>query len=215
MEIAACRSCVAPHSPWRYACSPSLSRPTAQRPGQAHGRKCAELALAAKGSEAYAIVESLTTEIGPRMAGSPAFDRAIVWAQEKFKALGFDKVYLEPVTFPVWERRHESAQSSRPFRRSWWSPRWAAASAPARAAGCGSGRVRDAGCAEGGAGRLVDRQDRLHIQSMQRAKDGSGYGPAVVRAAALPMRQQGRGGADHPFDRHRLRPSSAYRHAAL
>src|SRR5689334_2768650 len=59
------------------------------------------------GTDAYALLESLTTEIGPRMAGSPAFDRAIDWAQAKFKALGYDKVYLEPVTFPVWERRHE------------------------------------------------------------------------------------------------------------
>ena len=75
-----------------------------------------KLALAAdQGSEAYAILESLTSEIGPRMAGTPAFDRAIVWAQDKFKALGYDKVYLEPVTFPVWERRHESAQILAPF----------------------------------------------------------------------------------------------------
>lgn len=35
--------------------------------------------LAAAGAQdtgAYAIVESLTTEIGPRLAGSPAYDRA-------------------------------------------------------------------------------------------------------------------------------------------
>src|SRR4249919_1693903 len=58
----------------------------------------------------YKIVESLTTEVGPRMAGSEADARAVAWAQAKFKALGFDKVWTEPVTFPKWERRSESAQ---------------------------------------------------------------------------------------------------------
>ena len=54
-------------------------------------------------------VESLTTEVGPRLAGSEADARAVAWAQAKFKALGFDKVWTEPVTFPKWERRSERA----------------------------------------------------------------------------------------------------------
>ncbi|MDV0440673.1 M28 family peptidase [Xanthomonas sacchari] len=58
----------------------------------------------------WKVVESLTTEIGPRMAGSEADARAVAWATAKFKALGFDKVWTEPVTFPKWERRSEHAQ---------------------------------------------------------------------------------------------------------
>ncbi|MET0814035.1 MAG: M28 family peptidase [Pseudoxanthomonas sp.] len=54
-------------------------------------------------------VESLTTEVGPRLAGSEADARAVAWAQAKFKTLGFDKVWTEAVTFPKWERRGESA----------------------------------------------------------------------------------------------------------
>ena len=54
-------------------------------------------------------VESLTTEVGPRLAGSEADARAVAWAQAKFKALGFDKVWIEAVTFPRWERRSEDA----------------------------------------------------------------------------------------------------------
>ena len=49
----------------------------------------------------YRVTESLTTEVGPRMAGTPADARAVAWAKAKFTAMGFDKVYLEPVTFPV------------------------------------------------------------------------------------------------------------------
>ena len=57
----------------------------------------------------FAVIESLTTEIGPRLAGSDADARAVAWAQAKFRALGYDKVWTEPVTFPKWERRSESA----------------------------------------------------------------------------------------------------------
>ena len=58
----------------------------------------------------WKVVESLTTEVGPRLAGSEADARAVEWAKAKFKELGFDKVWTEPVTFPKWERRSEHAQ---------------------------------------------------------------------------------------------------------
>lgn len=58
----------------------------------------------------WKITESLTTEVGPRLAGSEADARAVAWAVAKFKALGFDKVWTEPVTFPKWERRGERAE---------------------------------------------------------------------------------------------------------
>ncbi len=57
----------------------------------------------------WKVVESLTTEIGPRLAGSEADAKAVAWAQAKFRELGFDKVWTEPVTFPKWVRRSERA----------------------------------------------------------------------------------------------------------
>jgi hypothetical protein len=63
----------------------------------------------------YRIVESLTTEIGPRLAGSDADQRARDWAVAKFKALGYDKVYTEAVTYPLWVRRSEHAAIVAPF----------------------------------------------------------------------------------------------------
>ena len=59
---------------------------------------------------AWNVVESLTTEIGPRLPGSEADARAVEWAKAKFTELGFDKVWTEPVVFPKWERRSESAE---------------------------------------------------------------------------------------------------------
>jgi len=57
----------------------------------------------------WKVLASLTTEVGPRLAGSEADARAVEWAKAEFKALGYDKVWTEPVTFPKWERRSEHA----------------------------------------------------------------------------------------------------------
>jgi hypothetical protein len=64
---------------------------------------------------AWNVVASLTTEVGPRLAGSDADQRARDWAVAKFRALGFDKVYTEPATYPLWVRRHESGAIVAPF----------------------------------------------------------------------------------------------------
>jgi carboxypeptidase Q len=67
------------------------------------------------GNASYRILESLTTEVGPRMAGTPADARAVAWAEAKFKELGFDKVWKEPVTFQSWKRGVETAEIVAPF----------------------------------------------------------------------------------------------------
>ena len=43
-------------------------------------------------------------EFGPRLSGSENSIKAINWAYEKMKTLGFDKVWLQPVMVPHWER---------------------------------------------------------------------------------------------------------------
>jgi carboxypeptidase Q len=62
-------------------------------------------------SGAMTIVGDLTTEIGPRLAGSDAEKRAAAWAKQRFEQLGFDKVWIE--TFPLeqgWARGIERAE---------------------------------------------------------------------------------------------------------
>lgn len=73
------------------------------------------VARALQGNQAYAIVESLTTEVGPRQAGSPAEARARQWAVTRLEALGFSNVRIE--TFPVerWRRGEEVAEIVAPF----------------------------------------------------------------------------------------------------
>lgn len=70
---------------------------------------------ALQGSEAYALVESLTTEVGPRLAASEAEARARAWGVAKLKALGFQNVHIETFDMPAWERGVETAEIVAPF----------------------------------------------------------------------------------------------------
>ncbi|MFK8047923.1 MAG: M20/M25/M40 family metallo-hydrolase [Halioglobus sp.] len=66
----------------------------------------------------YQIVESLTTEVGARLAGSPAEARARDWAVEKLSSMGFENVRIEAFKVPLWQRGIESATVVAPFPQS-------------------------------------------------------------------------------------------------
>lgn len=51
----------------------------------------------------YKLLQELC-EIGPRLSGSENSLRAISWAEEKLKNFGIDKIWLQPVMVPHWER---------------------------------------------------------------------------------------------------------------
>src|SRR3546814_2836439 len=59
--------------------------------------------------------EGLTTEVGPRPAGTPQEARARDWTVAKLKSLGFSNVRAEPYTMPVWLRGHDEARVIAPF----------------------------------------------------------------------------------------------------
>ena len=64
---------------------------------------------------AYEITEGLTTEVGPRMAGTEAEARARTWAVAKLRSLGFANVRVETFDMPVWVRGEERAEIVSPF----------------------------------------------------------------------------------------------------
>ncbi|MDB5739194.1 MAG: peptidase family protein [Alphaproteobacteria bacterium] len=64
---------------------------------------------------AWNVLESLTTEVGPRPAGSPNAARARDWGVAKFNALGFTNVHVEPFAKTAWLRGAESAEIIGPF----------------------------------------------------------------------------------------------------
>ena len=55
-------------------------------------------------STAYQLIESLTTEVGPRPAGSEGDRAAVAWAQREMQRLGFANVHTVPTTVPHWVR---------------------------------------------------------------------------------------------------------------
>jgi carboxypeptidase Q len=62
------------------------------------------------------IVESVTTEVGPRRMGTAGDQRVIAWSQAKFKELGFDRVWTEPVELDRgWVRGEAKAEIIEPF----------------------------------------------------------------------------------------------------
>lgn len=62
------------------------------------------------------IVESITTEVGPRRVGTIGDQRAIAWAQAKFEELGFDRVWTEEFTVPQgWVRGEANAEVIAPY----------------------------------------------------------------------------------------------------
>ncbi|MDP2454694.1 MULTISPECIES: M20/M25/M40 family metallo-hydrolase [unclassified Kaistella] len=59
---------------------------------------------------AYESLRDLTQNIGHRLSGSAAYEKATDWAVQKLKEAGADKVWKEEVMVPVWERGKESLQ---------------------------------------------------------------------------------------------------------
>lgn len=127
------------------------------------------------------VVESLTTEVGPRMAGSEADARAVAWAKETFVQLGFDRVWTEPVTFPKWERRSESARVLGSFAQPLHIT--ALGGSPAGSIEAEVVRFADLAALQAApAGSLAGKIAYVDYQ-MVAARDGSGYGPgSAVRS---------------------------------
>ncbi|MCI4568627.1 M28 family peptidase [Lysobacter sp. CFH 32150] len=128
------------------------------------------------------VVESLTTEVGPRLAGSEADARAVQWAEAKFKQLGYDKVWLEPVTFPKWERRSEHAEvlgaSAQRLAIT------ALGGSPGGTVEAEVVRFADLAALQAAPKNSLKGKIAFIDYTMARARDGSGYGPGGrVRAA--------------------------------
>lgn len=125
---------------------------------------------------AWLVVESLTTEIGPRLAGSEADARAVRWAEAKFKALGYDKVWLEPVSFPKWVRRSERGDvlgdNAQPLHLT------ALGGSPGGTVEGEVVRFPDLAALEAAPAGSLAGKIAFVDYTMQRARDGNGYGPA-------------------------------------
>ena len=150
--------------------APSLAQPAPSQVAQLRDD-------ALKDNYAWDIVEGLTTEVGPRMAGTEAEARARDWAVKKLKAMGFANVRIEPFDMPVWTRGAEGAEILTPFpQRMVITALGNSASTPPEGitgeiVGFNSMAEFEAAPAEEVRGKIV-----FVSHAMPRTQDGSGYG---------------------------------------
>jgi Zn-dependent M28 family amino/carboxypeptidase len=103
---------------WLIGITVALSLAFAHAAGAPEGGMAARLVgLALTNGKAYSLAESLTDGVGARPAGSPGAERAVKWALEQMKALGFKNVHAEPVKVPHWVRGEETAEIVAPSRQ--------------------------------------------------------------------------------------------------
>ncbi len=54
--------------------------------------------------KAYDDLRELCKDVGPRLSGSAEAQMAVEWGERKMKSYGFDKVYLQEIKVPHWQR---------------------------------------------------------------------------------------------------------------
>jgi len=137
--------------------------------------------LALKSDLGYELLESLTTEVGARMAGSPQDPLAVKWATKKLKALGFDKVWTEPVTFPSWKRGVETASIVSPYPQPLYiTALGGSVSTPSDGLIGQVVHFTDLDALKKSSIQQVRGKIVFISNRMQRFRNGRGYGPAVA-----------------------------------
>lgn len=145
-------------------------------------------------SDAWRHALSLTTEVGPRFAGSAGDRAAVAWALANLAEMGFDEVRPQTVIVPGWTRGEAEVRITQPFPQ------------PLVAVALGS----TPGTPEDGIEAPVLRFESLaeleaatpamvrgHIvfidEPMARTRDGSGYSAAVPKRSRGPSAASKRG----------------------
>lgn len=135
--------------------------------------------MAMQGTIAYDIVESLTSEVGPRPAGSAGDKAAVAWAFHKLHELGFQEVRREFVVVPHWDRGTLDVRLTSPYSQPLVAVSLGG-SAGTPQEGIEAGVVRVESLAELRQLTRSDLDGRIafvdHV--MQRANTGGGYGAA-------------------------------------
>lgn len=65
--------------------------------------------IALSEGKAHEDLRSLCKDIGARLTGSAEAEMAVKWGEAKMKSYGFDKVYLQEIMVPHWERGTKEA----------------------------------------------------------------------------------------------------------
>jgi len=131
------------------------------------------------GTHGYDITESLTTEIGARLAGTPEEARARDWAVAKFKAIGLENVRVEPFTIPGWVRGVETAEILAPYPQNMViTSLGGSVATPAQGIKAKIAYFESFEALQNTPAGELDGKIVFISGLMERAHDGAGYGPA-------------------------------------
>ena len=135
---------------------------------------------------AYDYIESLSVDVGERLAGSEATPRATAWALFRLASLGFTNVHTEPFQITAWLRGPEEAEIVAPHPQK-LAIIGLGGSVPTPPEGIEAEIVVFHTYADLLAAPIGSLTGRIAVvtQPMPRAQDGSGYG------ALNPARRQG------------------------
>ena len=133
---------------------------------------------------AWDIVESLTTEVGPRMGGSEAEARARQWGADLGNELSFDRVSIEEFTMPYWERGEMEITMTAPYEQALYGTALGGSGRSPRLRSIDSEvvyfrTVADLMAVEDGS--LEGRIAFVDGEMIVRSQTGAGYGPANIR----------------------------------
>jgi carboxypeptidase Q len=145
-------------------------------------------------SDAWQHAWSLTTEVGPRFAGSAGDRAAVAWAQTNLAEIGFDDVRTQPVIVPTWERGRAEVSITRPFPQ----PLVAVAlgntvGTPEEGIEAPVARFESLAELEQATRETVGGRIVFIDEGMESARDGSGYSPAVAKRSRGPSIASERG----------------------
>lgn len=144
----------------------------------------------------YEIVESLTTEVGPRLAGSEAEKRARDWGVALGKRLGFDRATIEEFTMPFWDRGHLHIALTSPYTQPLYGTALGGAAPSQQQIDAEVVYFRDIhALAEVKDGALAGKIAFVDGDAMVKSQTGAGYGQANQRRRVGWQHAQ-RGGAE-------------------
>ncbi len=136
---------------------------------------------ALKGTEAWETVASLSTEVGPRLAGSEGDRAAVAWALDRMKAAGLANVRTQDVMVPQWVRGSIAVSIVEPW------PQHLVATALGGSVGTPEEgieadvvQVPDIEALRALTRSEVEGKIVFINRRMERTRDGTGYGQAVV-----------------------------------
>lgn len=145
---------------------------------------------------AWRVLESITTEVGPRLAGSEAEARARDWGVATLQSLGFKNVRIETFEMPYWGRVREEAAIVSPFPQALTIT--ALGNSISTPEGGVTGEVvRFATIDELKAAPMTGLEGKIVFvdEKMTRTQDGSGYGVAVKKRTEASREALKRGAA--------------------